>query len=74
MIKIITNKIKIKQKYNKNNNKKNKNKILSQQIFQIVLNIIVIVVGAVNMLKDCPKPEKIYSQQFFGHVESLLSV
>lgn len=26
------------------------------------------------MLKDCPKPEKIYSQQFFGQVESLLSV
>lgn len=41
MIKIITNKIKIKQKYNKNNNKKNKNKTLRQQIFQIVLNIIV---------------------------------
>ena len=42
--------------------------------YRIVLNNIVIVVGAVNMLKDCPKPEKNYSQQFFGHVESLLRV
>ncbi len=26
------------------------------------------------MLKDCPKPEKIYSQQIFAIVESLLGI